>query len=113
MPWIIASIDVEPETHERLYWNEEIGWADRTLADEFNTHDVRRYDVPMGGIWQWEEPMEHDDGTLRSEAGQEGQSLVSDGERSDPAACAGDAPASGREGSSGETARARGIEGVV
>jgi hypothetical protein len=44
--WVIQNIN-EPE----LFWNNNYGWTDLELAQEFTEQDRLRLNLPFGGEW--------------------------------------------------------------
>lgn len=36
---------------EQLYWNNQMGWVDRELADVFTEDETFRLDLPLDGAW--------------------------------------------------------------
>jgi len=48
---IISETERDDETGEPLWWNNQIGWVDKSLADEFDDTDKREFNLPIGGRW--------------------------------------------------------------
>lgn len=48
---IISLTERDDETDQPLWWNNEMGWVDWELADEFDEIDKRSFNLPIGGEW--------------------------------------------------------------
>ena len=48
---IISETARDDATGEPLWWNNQIGWVDKSLADEFDDTDKLEFNLPIGGRW--------------------------------------------------------------
>jgi hypothetical protein len=47
----IKGLEVDDETNEHLYWNNDIGWVDFCSSDTFTKAEMWDLNLPMGGEW--------------------------------------------------------------
>lgn len=49
---IRSSGEIDEETKKPLYWSNGDGWVDRDSADLFSWYGKKRFNLPVGGIWE-------------------------------------------------------------
>lgn len=50
-PFVIRTIEKDPDTNEHLYWSNALGWTDVGNADRFDNADKLTLNLPVGGRW--------------------------------------------------------------